>query len=126
MVIIMNLLSIFEYNYLKNYVINKIKINKTLLIQGIFECIINKLINCSLTFKDIDTLYKYFIKKVYNKENRHFERISKTPFSKWNIKSYSINSENIKIINSFLNNNLNNLNKNQKCKINKIEKIIKQ
>ena len=62
---------------------------------------------------DINKLANY-ANLIKNKDDRKFPRISKTPFSKWNIKSYSMHAEINKITNTILNNTVNDLHKNKK------------
>ena len=90
----MNLVSLLEY-YFTNH--NKHKINRSLLIHSIYEHLLCKILNGTLEINDIDKIGAY-VKIVKNKDDRKFPRISKTPFTKWNSKSYSIHAEINKII----------------------------
>ncbi len=129
MMITMNLLTLIETNYFNINKINKpnytVKVNKSLLIDGIIKFILPKLFKFTLTYDNILNLQKNYIKVIKNKNDRHFERYSAEPFSKWNIKSYSINSEIKKIIEAIETKTTDNLNKNLRCKAHKIIEIIK-
>ena len=108
--IVMNLVTLFE-NYFHNNL--KFKINRSNLICGIYNHLITKIIYGKLQMLDINKLANY-ANLIKNKDDRKFPRISKTPFSKWNIKSYSMHTEINKITNTILNNTVNDLHKNKK------------
>jgi len=57
--------------------------------------------NSSLKTEDINKVLNIYIDVIKNKTDRHFERYSTTPFTKWYVKYYSINSEMTKIITAF-------------------------
>jgi len=90
------------------------KINYTNLIYGIFDSILCNILNDKLTEKTLNILCKSYIKIIQNKVNRSHPRTSKTPFSKWYIKGYHNQTKWCKIIDSIINNTVNELNKNLK------------
>ena len=108
--IIMNIVTLLEYIYTKD---NKYKINRSLLIHCIYEHLLEKIVCGNLQIEVIIKI-KCYIKLVKNKNDRTFPRISNTPFSKWNSKSYSIHAEMNKIINAILNDTVASLHKNKK------------
>ena len=63
------------------------KINKSNLIKGMSEIIYN-VIKSKLSGEYIYKFCRCFIEIIYNKKNRHYERVSKIPFTKWYIKEY--------------------------------------
>jgi hypothetical protein len=106
--IIINLVSIIE-----EYFLQKNKLNKSMLIRCIYTHLLDKIINGNLSINDLNNISMY-TKVVINKKNRTFPRISKTAFTKWYVKSYSIYAEINKIINSIVTNDVDKLNKNKK------------
>jgi hypothetical protein len=90
-----------------------IKYNKSLSIDGI-KYIIGDIIKATLTEEKIIKYSKCFLKKIYCERNKSNPRVSKRPFSKWYVKSYSDFYKYSKIIDCISNNNLESLNKNLK------------
>ena len=111
-------LGYFVENYFKQTFKKHISINKTNLIKGIFDILLKEIINNTLSEDILYHFCKSYIKKLYNKSNRSFPRVSKTPFKKWYIKGYTINANFNEIINAILTKQINKLNKNLKllCK----------
>jgi len=97
------------------------KYNNTLIITGLKK-IINSLIK-SKTYNNILLLYcKNYIKFNYSIKDISNSRVSKTPFNKWYVKSYSDFYKYSKIIEALRTNDSSGLNKNlklelKKCKI---------
>ena len=111
-------LEYFIENYLKHTFKKYTSINKTNLIKGIFDILLKEIINNTLSEDILYHFCKSYIKKLYNKSNRSFPRVSKTPFKKWYIKGYTINANFNEIINAILTKQIDKLNKNLKllCK----------
>lgn len=138
--IIMNIKSVIEKNYIdKNNIKNKtilkknkknvnviIKINQSNLINGIMNKLLKKIINSNLTYDNITLIQNNYCFIVQNEEGRHFIRHSNKPFSKWNCKSYSINSQENKIISAIENNTTDKLHKNLKTKCKNIKILTKK
>jgi hypothetical protein len=101
------------------------KINQTLLIEGIFDKLIGPLLNGQLTLKLINVYMNNYVEYCVNEENRHFERICKTPFKKWYIKQYAMMYKWSKIIYAIENGTTDKLHKNLKLISNEILKIMK-
>jgi len=57
-----------------------------------------------------------YCKIIKNEKNRHFERISLQPFTKWYIKKYLTEYKYCKILEALSNDNFEDLNKNLKTK----------
>ena len=90
------------------------KINKSNLINGIFDVLLFEIFDKTLTKQTLDDFCKSYIKITQNKVNRHFPRTSKTPFTKWYVKGYSNQTKYLSIIDAIINNKVNELNKNLK------------
>ena len=114
-----NIMEVINFYLNKNDYI----VNKSILIEGIYKCLLEKIIQGNVTYDDIENIKKYFNKKCTNKENRNFPRISKTPFTKWYVKSYSNHNNLNYIIKKILSEDIQDLNKNQKLIVNSINKI---
>jgi hypothetical protein len=100
-------------------------INYSLLIQGLYNDILIKLVCGNVKTTELNTFLKCFIMTCKNKSGRKFPRISLTPFSKWYVKKYHKSYNWSKIINAIKTNTLEELNKNLKSKATKIkDKII--
>jgi hypothetical protein len=97
-----------------------VKINKTLLMRGIFDSLLYEIITNKLTKDNLDKFSKICVKINKNEINRSFPRTSKTPFSKWYIKGYSEATKMSKIIKAIINDKIDSLNKNLKTIANKI------
>lgn len=99
------------------------KYNNTLMITGLKK-IINSIIKSKI---DKNILFNYcsnYIKKNYSIKDISNPRVSKTPFSKWYVKSYSDYYKYVSIIKALRNNDFDDLNKNLKLLANNL-KIIK-
>jgi hypothetical protein len=94
----------------------KIKINESLLIEGIFENLLIDIINGKLNIQLIEKFINCYCKIIKNENNRSFERISLQPFTKWYIKKYLNDYKYCKILEALHNNNYEELNKNLKTK----------
>ena len=94
----------------------KIKINESLLIEGIFENLLLEIIKGQLNKQLIEKFINCYCKIIKNENNRHFERISLQPFTKWYIKKYLNDYKYCKILEALSNNNFEDLNKNLKTK----------
>lgn len=90
------------------------KINRSNLINGIFDNILHKVLNNKLTAQSLNKFCRTYIRVIQNKRDRTFPRTSKTPFSKWYIKGYSNITKYMRIINAITNNSIDSLNKNLK------------
>ena len=101
-----------------------IKVNDSLLINGIFNTFLNDFLHARLTEKKINDLCSSYIQIIKNKTDRHFPRSSNKPFSKWYLKGYSAQTRLIKILKAIEDNDIKSLDKNLKLTANKI-KIIK-
>ena len=127
--IIMYIAKIIEKNYEKQYPTKqckkeeKYKINKSNLINGIFNFMINDILENKVTPAKIDQFYESFVITIKSKLDRSFPRTAKTPFKKWYIKGYSDHTKFMKIINAVTNGTINELNKNLKVIANKIISI---
>lgn len=105
---------------------NKIKlidINTSNLIRGIFNYLLDPLINSKLTKENIIFIINNITDIHKNKKSRCFDRRSKKPFKKWYVKYYSINTFWKRIISAYLSKEIDKLNKNEKIKANNIVKI---
>ena len=94
----------------------KIKINESLLIKGIFNNLLIDIIKGTLNIEILQKFINCYCKIIKNEENRHFERISLQPFTKWYVKKYLNEYKYKKIFEAILNNNIEDLNKNLKSK----------
>jgi len=99
------------------------KINKSHLIEGIYNCVLPKLLMNNLNDDEFMSFIKNYVKIVQNAKDRHFPRVSKIPFSKWYIKAYLESSKYSKVINAIINNKVDKLNKNLKTLAKNIIKI---
>ena len=122
--IIMYMAKLLEVSLMKsNNVSSNKKINKTLLITGLYDGLLIDMINNTTDGSSYNKIRKYV--KTYNiQKERHNPIKSKTPFTRWYVKGYSEVSKYSKVINAILNNTVNELNKNLKTFAGKI-KIIK-
>ena len=93
------------------------------LMSGIFEELLYSIISGDLKQEQIRSFCKSYIHIIKNELNRSFPRYSKTPFTKWYIKQYSIFAEILKIINAIENNTLHKLNDNLRSKAKNIKII---
>ena len=80
----------------------KTKINKSLLLDGIY-LILKKIIDGNLVINDLLNVNKNFIKKVNIIIDVSNKRKSKTPYTKWNIQGYAEHYRVIKIIDKQMN-----------------------
>ena len=99
------------------------KINKSDLIEGIIDTLLELLLNNQLTEKEMDNFCATYIHFYTNAENRHFCRNSKLVFSKWYIKGYSIRAEIKKNIKAIEIGTIHTLNDNLKSKARQIISI---
>jgi hypothetical protein len=100
------------------------KINDSHLMKGIMDVLLYDILHCKLTTTKLINFIKSYVIIIDNQPDRHFPRISKTPFTKWYVKAYSVSAADIKIIRSIEEDTIGNLNKNLKVKAGRI-KIIK-
>lgn len=110
----------FKKNNKHKYVV---KYNNSLMIEGLKK-IIDKIIKSKI---DNTILFNYcnnYVIKINIQTGVNKERISKTPFTKWYVKSYSDYYKYVKIIDALVNNKFEDLNKNLKLFANEL-KIIK-
>jgi len=127
--IITYLSSILENMYMKTKIINKIKkdrnnkckkctvkINKSNLIKGIYNSILEKLIKSKLNVNIISLFMKTNIILVKNEIGRSYNRESRISFTKWYVKKYHGIYKYTKIIETIKNNTEEELNKNLKTK----------
>ena len=129
LIILINLylIRLIEYVYDKNNKNNKnnnkkikknkheynIKYNNSLMIDGLKK-IINFIIKFSINHNQLYNYCICFFKKTNIIKDISNPRISKTPFSKWYVKSYTNYYKYIQIIEAKRNNDLSTLNKNLK------------
>lgn len=99
------------------------KFNHSNLVKGITDFFLMNLISGKVSDNEFLRFCKSYIHFIKVKKDRNYPRISKTPYSKWYVKQYSVNANLIKIIHAIKNNCLNKLNKNLKTSANKILKI---
>jgi hypothetical protein len=98
----------------------KIRINNTNIINGIYGCLLNDIINSTLTVDKLNKFCKSYIIIVKNDPDRSFPRISKLPFSKWYVKKYHENHKYLKIVKKITDESIDDLNKNLKLLYNTI------
>lgn len=103
-------------NIIKNNDTLTTKINDSLLIKGIFENLLNDIINSNLTPTIIKNFINVYCIPIKNKLNRSFERKSLIPFTKWYVKKYHESYKYTKIVEALIDDNINDLNKNLKYK----------
>lgn len=127
--IIMYIAKIIEKHYYKS---NKVKknnekytfsINKSLLINSLYDKFLYKLLNNGITNKYLNSFSNLWVKIIQNKKGRTFPRSSKEPFSKWYIKGYSNDTKYTRILNALFNDNINDLDKNLKTLLSKFISI---
>ena len=113
-----------EIHYMQKFNNNiKEKINKSNLVNGIFDILLNFIVNGKLTAEKLDLFCQTHIKIIKNKEDRSFPRTSKTLFTKWYIKGYSNLTKYMSIIEAIKANDLSKLNKNLKTLAKKVTSI---
>ena len=135
---VIKLAKFFQNYYLSNYkqidikdkrngksVTCTVKVNECLLIEGLMNDLIRKMLMGKLNVDDIEYLLKNNIEIIKNELDRKFPRQSITPYTKWNIKGYSINSQTIQVLEAIINDNINDLNKNLKLMASRISNIKK-
>ena len=98
----------------------RINFNTSTTVSGIYKHLINHIINSSLTFELVNNFIKNYIKNIKYETDRNFERVSKTPFTKWYVKSYHEIYKYDKIITAIKTNDFSKLNKNLKVLANNI------
>jgi len=127
--IITYLSSILENMYMKTKTINKtkidrnnkykkctVKINKSNLIKGIYNSILEKLIKSKLNVNNINLFMNTNIILIKNEIGRSYNRESRISFTKWYVKKYHGKYKYTKIIEAIINNTEKELNKNLKTK----------
>ena len=92
----------------------KIRFNESLIIKGIFNKLLRNIVYSTLTINILNSFMEIYIKIKKNETDRHFDHISKTPYSKWYVKYYHDLYKYIKVINAIQNNDFDKLNKNLK------------
>ncbi len=97
------------------------KLNESNIIDGLYKHLLAHIINGTITIEII----KSYLKIIKNDKDRSFPRNSKTPFTKWNIKGYSVNSQLVKILEHILNETVSELDKNLKLIAKSISNIDK-
>lgn len=113
----------YYYDQNKTLLKDHIKVNKTGIINGIYNDLLYDMINGTVSENHLNCFIKIHVKKTYNKENRSNPRISKTPFTKWYVKGYSDKASLVKIINAIRNGTIDELNNNLKSISKKIISI---
>lgn len=103
---------LLEKYYLHKHNKKNSKINKTNLINGIFDELLYDIFKRKITKNKMDKFCEAYILIIKNKPDRTFPRNSKTPFTKWYIKGYSDHTKLLRIIDCILNKQLDSLNKN--------------
>lgn len=98
------------------------KYNNTLMIYGLKK-IINSIIKSKIDKNILLNYCSNYIKKNYSIKDISNPRVSKTPFSKWYVKSYSDYYKYVTIIKALRNNNFDELNKNLKLLANNLKII---
>jgi len=93
------------------------------MMKGLSKTFLFDLIHNNVSDESFLRFCKSYISFNKVKKNRIFPRISKTPFTKWYVKQYSISSDYDKIFKAIKNNDFSKLNKNLKTKATKILKI---
>ena len=95
-----------------------INYNISLIITGIYNHLINNIINSTLTKELLTNFIEVYVKNMKDATDRSYPRVSKTPFTKWYVKDYQNISVNEKLVYAVVNNDFSKLNKNQKvlCK----------
>ena len=127
--IITLLVSYFKKIIIDMYKVSSPKnINTSNLIKGFFkEDLIKFFFNASSNIdnntEEIINFCKSYSSLTNNAKNRHFLRVSKTPFTKWYVAKFSLNASYKKIINAFLKKDLSDLNSNEKSKYNNIKSV---
>ena len=85
-ILITKILKIYHFSKIKSIKsinINKIKINESNLLKGMFRDLIKDIIQSKLTTDIIDHFTRTYILQIKNGDNRSFERVSLRTFSKW-------------------------------------------
>lgn len=133
--ILVYLMKLIEHYYFNNKECNKmniykeadteyiIKINESNLMNGVFRSLLYNIFNNNFDKSKIDNFCNSYIVLVKNKKNRSFPRISKQPYSKWQIKGHTVATKYVKIIEAIENNTVNELHKNLKTLAKKIKLI---
>ena len=100
-----------------------VKVCDALLISGIFDKLLHKIIHGKLSRYTLLKFWKSYIKQIKNEVNRSFPRVSKTPFTKWYVKSRILISQYAKILEAIDTNTIDSLSKNLKRKALFIKKV---
>ena len=109
-------------NKKKNKYKYNIKNNNTLMINGLKK-IINLIIKSSINYNCLNNYCICFIKKTNTIKDISNPRVSKIPFSKWYVKSYTNYYKYVEIIEAIRKNDFSSLNKNLKLLANNIKII---
>jgi hypothetical protein len=117
--ILVYILKIFQYYYLKTKTINvqqdkSFKFNDSLLMTGIFDSLLRSIIEGHLTENQINHFCESYFKIIINKKDRRFPRTAKRPFCKWYLKGYSASTRLVKILETIETGKIDDLNKNLK------------
>lgn len=113
--IITYIAKIIKKYYMKHYPTKKsekgvtYKINKSNLVDGIYDVLLYEILTNKLTEESLDKFCESYIEIIQNKDDRSFPRIAKTPFTKWYVKGYSNLTKLSKVINAIINNKVDKL-----------------
>ncbi len=95
---------------------NALNINESNIIRGIFDNLLDTILESSLTVDILSNFIRSYCVTVNNKPNRKFPRSCKCPFKKWYIKMYHEISKYTRINKNINDNTKNKLDKNLKFK----------
>lgn len=98
------------------------KINISKLMRGIYKYMLNTLFYDKFNITNIKKYFSVFIEIKSYAKNRKFRRVAIMSIYKWYYKSYSNSTFDKRIVLAIIENNVNELNKNEKSKSNKIIK----
>ena len=120
---------IIEKEYYKRNKIKKetdkytYKINKTLLINSLYDNFLYKLLKNEITDEYFNIFCKRYIIILQNKKGRSFPRMAKRPFCKWYVKGYSNKTKLTRIFTAIFTNSIDKLDKNMKSLMKRIISI---
>lgn len=103
-----------------------IKPNHSLFLRGIYDQIIRKILNGTLTNEFLKVFGKNYVRIQYYKKNRMFPRSSKTAYTKWYNKGYGAACAIKKILIAILNDEVDGLDKNKKSRSQKIRILVEE
>ena len=127
--IIMYVSKIIEKEYYKRNKIKKetdkytYKINKTLLINSLYDNFLYKLLKNEITDEYFNIFCKRYIIILQNKKGRSFPRMAKRSFCKWYVKGYSNQTKLTRILTAIFTNSIDKLDKNMKSLMKRIISI---